>query len=259
HRYGHEAIGPYVVSAVRGVDDVLSVLLLARWADTADRRSGDVPIDVAPLFESAQTLEHCGQIMTQLFAEPVYRRHLLGRGNHQYVMMGYAASNKESGIVRSRWLVRKAQEQLFDAADQAGIDLTLFHGRGGGLDRGGGRTEILVRSGPEGARRGRLRITEQGELIKEEYGLRPIALRVFEQAFNALSLARAGVMPPENPDPQWREVMEVLSEHSARAYRSMVYEDKDFYSFFRQVTPIDVIEHMQIGSRPTEGESTEIA
>jgi phosphoenolpyruvate carboxylase len=150
-----------------------------------------------------------------LFAEPVYRRHLLGRGNHQYVMMGYAASNKESGIVRSRWLIRKAQELLFAAADDAGIDLTLFHGRGAVSDRGGGRTEILVRSGPEGARRGRLRITEQGELIKEKYGLRPIALRVFEQAFNALSLASAGVMPPENVAPEWRGAMDLLSAESA--------------------------------------------
>ena len=89
----------------------------------------------------------------------------------------------------SRWLLRQAQEELFAAADAAGIDLTLFHGQGGGIDRGGGRTEVLVRSGPDGARRGRLRITEQGELINEKYGLRPIALRVFEQAFNALSLA----------------------------------------------------------------------
>ncbi len=251
HRYGHEAIGPYVVSAAHGVDDVLSVLLLARWADTADRRSGDVPIDVAPLFESAETLERCGEIMTELFAEPSYRRHLLGRGNHQYVMMGYAASNKESGIVRSRWLIRKAQELLFAAADQAGIDLTLFHGRGGGPDRGGGRTEVLVRSGPKGARRGRLRITEQGELIKEKYGLRAIALRVFEQAFNALSLASAGAMPPEKGDPRWREAMEMLSERSARAYRTLVFEDPEFYAFFEQVTPIDVIEQMQLGSRPT--------
>ncbi len=260
HRYGHEAIGPYVVSAAQGVDDILSVLLLARWADTADRRSGDVPTDVAPLFESADTLERCGEIMAKLFAEPLYRRHLLGRGNHQYVMMGYAASNKESGIVRSRWLVRKAQEILFTVADEAGIDLTLFHGRGGGLDRGGGRTELLVRSGPDGARRGRLRITEQGELIKEKYGLRPIALRVFEQAFNALSLASAGVMQPENVRPGWRETMELLSTESARAYRALVYEERDFYRFFRQVTPIDVIERMQIGSRPpTEAEVEALA
>jgi phosphoenolpyruvate carboxylase len=251
HRYGTDAIGPYVVSAARGVDDMLSVLLLSRWADTTDSRSGDVPTDVAPLFESAAALRACGEIMTQVFNEPAYRKHLIGRANHQYVMIGYSASNKESGIVMSRWLLRNAQEALFAAADRAGIDLTLFHGQGDGGSRGGGRTEVLVRSGPDSARRGRLRITEQGELINEKYGLRPIALRVFEQAFNALTLSRTGVIPPEHVDRRWREVMDLLGDEATRVYRATVYEDAEFAEFFRQVSPIDVIERMQIGSRPT--------
>jgi phosphoenolpyruvate carboxylase len=251
HRYGSDAIGPYVVSSTRGADDILSVLVLARWADTADRRSGDVPVDVAPLFESAEALERCGEVMVQLLNEPLYRRHLLHRGNHQYVMIGYSASNKDTGIVRSRWLVRRAQEALFAAAKQADIDLTLFHGQAGGLDRSGGRTEVLVRSGPDDARRGRLRITEAGELIKEKYGLRPIALRIFEQAFNSLAVASSGAMAAEQVKPQWRDAMDLLAQESARVYRGLVYGDPGFYSFFRQVTPVDVIERMQIGSRPT--------
>lgn len=250
HRYGEDAIGAYVVSRTQGIDDVLSVLLLARWADTADRRTGDVPTDVAPMFESAESLQRCGEMMKQLFEEPVYKRHLKGRANHQYVMIGYSASNKESGIVRSRWLIRQAQESLFAAADAAGVDLTLFHGQAEGIDRGGGRTEVLVRSGPDGARRGRLRITEQGELINEKYGLRPIALRVFEQAFNALSLSRAGVMPPERVEPHWREAMDLLANESSRVYRGLVYDEAEFHEFFCQLTPIDVVERMQIGSRP---------
>ena len=251
HRYGTDAIGPYVVSAARGVDDMLSVLLLSRWADTTDSRSGDVPTDVAPLFESAAALRTCGEMMTQVFDEPAYRKHLIGRANHQYVMIGYSASNKESGIVMSRWLLRKAQEALFAAADAAGIDLTLFHGQGDGGFRGGGRTEVLVRSGPDSARRGRLRLTEQGELINEKYGLRPISLRIFEQGFNALALSRAGVIPPEHFDPQWRDAMDLLGDEAARVYRATVYEDAEFGDFFRQVAPLDVIERMQIGSRPT--------
>lgn len=250
HRYGDDAIGPYVVRSTQGVDDVLSVLLLARWADTADRRTGDVPTDVAPMFESAEALQSCGEVMKQLFEEPAYKRHLDGRANHQYVMIGYSASNKESGIVRSRWLIRQAQEALFTVADAAGVDLTLFHGQAEGIDRGGGRTEVLVRSGPDGARRGRLRITEQGELINEKYGLRPIALRVFEQAFNALSLSRAGVMPPERVEPRWRQTMDLLSKESVRVYRALVFDDAEFHEFFSQLTPIDVVERMQIGSRP---------
>lgn len=251
HRYGTEAIGPYVVSSTRGPDDILSVLVLARWADTVDRRTGDVAVDVAPLFESADALRRSGEVMRRLLAQPAYRRHLLGRGNHQYVMIGYSASNKDVGIVMSRWLVRQAQEALFAAADQAGVDLTVVYGQGGAFGRGGGRVEALARAAPDGGRRGRLRITEQGELITEKYGLRPIALRVLEQAFSALTLANTGVMPPERVEPRWREAMAVLGRASERAWRSVIFDDPEFYEFFRQVTPIDVIERMQIGSRPT--------
>ncbi|HWK73180.1 MAG TPA: phosphoenolpyruvate carboxylase [Povalibacter sp.] len=250
HRNGPDSIGPYVVSSTRGIDDILSVLLLARWADTADRRCGDVPVDVAPLFESAEALTRCGDVMRQLFNEPVYRRHLLGRGNHQYVMIGYSASKKDSGVIMSRWLVRQAQEAAVAAANEANIDLTLFHGQGGAFGRGGGRTEALVRSAPEGARRNSLRMTEAGELINEKYGLRPIALRIFEQGFNALALAGTGVLPPESVEPRWRDAMELLGMESARVYRAMVFDDAEFPEFFRQLTPIDVIERMQIGSRP---------
>jgi len=226
-------------------------LLLARWADIADRRSGDVPVDVAPLFESAEALTRCGDVVRQMLNDPLYRRHLQGRGNHQYVMLGYSASNKDVGIAMSRWLVRKAQEAVLATAADTGIDVTLFHGQGGSFGRGGGRTEALVRSAPEGANRGRMRITEAGELINEKYGLRPIALRVFEQAFNALALASSGVEGKENIEPRWREAMDLLGQESSKIYRSMVYEDQEFPEFFRQLTPIDVIEKIQIGSRPT--------
>lgn len=250
HRYGADAIGPYVVSSTRGPDDLLSVLLLARWAETGDRRSGDVPVDVAPLFESSAALERAGTVIKQLFSEPEYQRHLIGRGNHQYVMIGYSASNKECGILRARWLVRLAQEGIFSAANAANVDITLIHGQGGSNTRGGGRTEILVGNSPQDARRGRLRITEQGELLSERYGLRPIALRVFEQAFGALALSRGGAMPPERVEPHWREIMQELSDRGSEAYRTTVLEDPEFFEFFRQVTPVDVIERMQIGSRP---------
>jgi phosphoenolpyruvate carboxylase len=189
--------------------------------------------------------------MRQLLNEPLYRRHLHGRGNHQYVMIGYSASNKDSGVAMSRWLVRKAQEALVEVAADSDVDLTLMHGQGGSFGRGGGRTEALVRSAPEGVSRGRLRITEAGELLNEKYGLRPIALRIFEQAFHALALASSGTTPQEVVEPQWREAMDFLASQSANVYRAVTHEDAAFYDFFRQLTPIDVIERMQIGSRPT--------
>jgi phosphoenolpyruvate carboxylase len=254
HRYGPDAIGPYVVSGALGADDILAVLALARWADIADRRSGDVPVDVAPLFESAETLEHCSDFIRNLFNEPVYRRHLLGRGNHQFVMIGYAASNQESGILTSRWLLHKAQEDLFAVAAEANIDITLIHGRSGIGGRSAARTEVFGRSAPQSARRGRLRITEQGELINEKYGLGPIAMRVFEQTFNALSIASSGGADQDDIAPIWRTAMETLAQHSLTAYRALVYGNPQFHDFFREVTPIDVIERMQIGSRPSSRE-----
>jgi phosphoenolpyruvate carboxylase len=140
---------------------------------------------------------------------------------------------------------------LFEIANAANVDVTLIHGQGVSATRGGGRTESIVRSSPEAARRGRLRITEQGELLNERYGLRPIALRIFEQAFNALALSRSGAAPAEHVADDWRTTMELVADVSVRAYRSLVYDDPKFFEFFRQITPIDVIERMQIGARPT--------
>jgi phosphoenolpyruvate carboxylase len=251
HRYGPDAIGPYIVSMAQDVDDVLGVLLLARWADIADRRSGNVPVDVAPLFESVEALERCGNVMERLFSEPVYQRHLQARGNHQYVVLGYADSNKDSGVLTSRWLVRKAQEVLVRVASEAKVELTIFHWREGSSSRSAARNESLVRSVPSGSILGRLRLTEQGELINEKYGLRPIALRVFEQTFSALSLAAAGVAAPEQVQPQWSNALEIMARTARDCYRTLAYTNPEFYEFFRAVSPIDVIERMQIGSRPT--------
>ncbi len=248
HRLGSESIGPFVISGPQGADDVLSVLLLAHWADCVDRRSGDVAVDIAPLFETEAELAQCGEIMSKLFATRTYQKHLIGRRNHQFVMLGYSASNKESGVVTSQWSLRRAQEALVAAAQAARVDLTIFHGRGNTSSRNAGLVETLTRTMPEDAVRGRVRMTEQGELIHDKYSLRPIALRVFEQAFNALSLARAGVRAPEQVDPQWREVMEVMSRAGGQHYRTLVCDEPNFFEFFRRATPVDVIERMEIGS-----------
>ncbi|HSN71302.1 MAG TPA: phosphoenolpyruvate carboxylase, partial [Steroidobacteraceae bacterium] len=250
HRFGPRAVGPYVVSKTRGADDLLSVLLLARWADLADRTSGQVPIDVAPLFESETTLEHADQVLGELLEEPVYRRHLEGRSNRQIVMLGYSESNRESGPVASRWLLYRAQESIAATLDRHGVDFTIFHGRGGTANRGGGRTSVLVRAAPRGAVTGRLRISEQGETINAKYGLGAIALRIFEQGFNSLLLAEAGLLSTADPAPAWRMAMDLGAAESRRRYRSIVWDEPQFYEFFRQVTPIDVIERMQIGSHP---------
>jgi phosphoenolpyruvate carboxylase len=250
HRYGRASIGSYVVSMARDVDDVLSVLLLAQWAGLAEGPDGAIPLDVATLFESVETLENAGEIVHRLLADPVYREHLRARGDRQVVMIGYADSNKDVGIAASRWLLRRAQADMAQACDAAGVELLVFHGRGGSVSVGGGRVEALVKGLPPGALRGRLRVTEQGESINERYGQRAIALRSFEQAVSSVATAAVAGRRVEDLDPRWVEAMNLLAESSRAAYRSRVHDDPSFVEFFQAVTPIDVIERMQIGSRP---------
>jgi phosphoenolpyruvate carboxylase len=255
HRYGSRAIGTYVVSMAADVDDLLSVLLMARWAGYTDTKTGQVPLDVAPLFESVEALERSGDIISRLLSNPAYRAHLAARGDQQVVMIGYSDSNKESGIVSSRWLLRRAQEAMTAACAAAGVRLLVFHGRGGSISRGGSRTEAIVRSLPAGVVGGRLRVTEQGESINDRYGLRPIALRTFEQGVNTLTLLAAGYYGVEHLESRWLEAMDLLARASRERYRAVVHDDPAFLDFFLAVTPVDVIERMQIGSRPVSRQS----
>lgn len=250
HRYGRASIGSYVVSMARDVDDVLSVLLLAQWAGLADGPGGVLPLDVAPLFESVDSLQNAGEIVRRLLADPVYRAHLRTRGDRQVVMIGYSDSNKSVGIAASRWLLRRAQAAMVEACDAAGVELLVFHGRGGSVSVGGGRIEALVKGLPPGALRGRLRVTEQGESIRERYGQRAIALRSFEQAVNSVATTAAAGRRSEDLDPRWVAAMDLLAEASRAEYRARVHDDPSFVEFFQAVTPVDVIERMQIGSRP---------
>jgi phosphoenolpyruvate carboxylase len=250
HKFGGRAIGEYIVSGAQGPEDVLAVLLLARWADITDKRTGESPLDVAPLLESIESLERAGDILRSLCSEPAYRRHLASRGNIQMVMIGYSDTNKEGGIAASRWALQVAQNQLLDAAREAGIKVLIFHGRGGTPARGGGRTENLVEAVPDGAIRGVLRLTEQGEVVNQSYGLRPIAMRTLERTFAsvALATAHAGRRPPTPPAQV--AAMQTIAARSLSAYRGLVFGGPQFFEFFRAATPLDVIERMHIGSRP---------
>ena len=246
--YGPRAIGPYIISMAQGADDVLSVLLLARWAGLADA-DGVVPLDIAPLLETVDDLERGPEIVAELLDDRVYRDHLETRARRQVVMIGYSDSSKDSGIAAARWALHLAEERLVAVAEARDLDLTLFHGRGGTISRGGGRTHTAALAAPRGAVRGRLRVTEQGEIINAKYGLRGIAIRTLEQA--ASSIAEATLRDGSEPPPaRWREIMDGIAADSRSTYRALVHEDENFYPYFRQATPIDVIERMNIGSRP---------
>ena len=252
HKFGARAIGEYIVSGAQGPEDVLAVLLLARWADITDKRTGECPLDVAPLLESIDSLEQAGEVLTRLHAEPAYRQHLTARGNRQQVVIGYSDTNKEGGIAASRWALQVAQIQLLEAANAAGIHLAIFHGRGGTPPRGGGPTDHLVEAAPSGAIRGALRLTEQGEVVNQSYGLRPIAMRTLERTFAAVALATAhGAQEPATPSglPSGLAAMQTIAKCSLDAYRRLAF-DGQFFEYFRAATPLDVIERMHIGSRP---------
>jgi phosphoenolpyruvate carboxylase len=249
HKFGGRAVGEYIVSGARGAEDVLAVLLLARWADITNKRSGECPLDVAPLLESIDTLETAGEMLLALHAEPAYRRHLESRGNRQIVVLGYSDTNKQGGIAASRWALQLAQTRLLEAAHGAGIRLLMVHGRGGTPARGGGRTEHLVESMPSGAVRGVLRLTEQGEVVNQSYGLRPIAMRTLERTFAAVALATAhGTGSPIAPDQT--AAMQSIAAHSLEAYRNLVFGSREFLEYLRAATPLDVIERMHIAARP---------
>jgi len=248
-RYGVHAIGPFIISMAQGVDDVLTVLLLARWGGLVEA-NGVVPLDVAPLFETLDDLRDAPDVLRGLLADDIYGAHLADRGHRQVVMVGYSDSNKDGGIAASRWAVQRAQAALVATLEPAGIDLTIFHGRGGTVSRGGGKLTRAVLSAPPGSVRGSLRVTEQGEVISTNYGLRAIAMRTIEQAVGAVALATALPREPDARAPQWEALMDEIAAASRAAYRGLVYDDPRFVEYFRLSTPIDVIERMPMGSRP---------
>ncbi|MGO1720055.1 MAG: phosphoenolpyruvate carboxylase, partial [Luteimonas sp.] len=177
-RYGADAFGPYIVSMSRSAADALAVLALARIAGcTEGEGAGEVPLDVAPLFETVDDLDAAAGVMRALFDDPVYRGHVRARGDRQVVMLGYSDSAKDSGLLASRWALQRAQVDLMRLAHEAGVRLVFFHGRGGSVSRGGGKTERAIIAAPRGTVDGRLRVTEQGEVIHHKYGIRALALR----------------------------------------------------------------------------------
>jgi len=249
-KYGARAIGPFIVSMTQGADDILSVLLLAHWGELHNRRH-EVPLDIAPLLETVDDLKNGPEIMQSLLACELYRDHLRRRNNRQTVMVGYSDSNKDGGLASARWALQNAQIALVDTVKSQDIELTLFHGRGGTISRGGSKTHVAVLGAPPGTVNGRLRVTEQGEIINEKYGLRSIALRTLEQVTGSVALATAMPNHRGNDMPEWHAMMGMIAAESRRAYRKLVYDTPNFYAYFRTATPIDLIERMRIGSRPS--------
>ena len=252
-KYGRDSIGPYIVSMAHGPDDVLSVLLLAKWGHLGPKGEA-VPLDIAPLFETVEDLERAPEIMEQLLADERYRDHLRGRGDRQVIMIGYSDSHKDGGIAAARWSLQKAQQALVEMMRRHRVELTLFHGRGGTISRSGGSLHEAVLAAPNGTVAGHLRMTEAGEVINAKYGLRGIAMRSLEQTLSAVMLVTARPPRPEPQAERWHAVMEDIASASRGAYQMLVYESSEFMEYFRAATPIDVIERIGASEHdlPTE-------
>ena len=247
-KHGDRSVGLLIISMAQAADDALAVLLLAKAAGTLDA-SGQAALDITPLFETVDDLVNARRTLETLWTNARYREHLRARGDRQYVMLGYSDSNKDSGLAASRWGLYNAQREITDAAGRAGISVTLFHGRGGSISRGGGKPREAILAEPPGAINGRLRVTEQGEIIHAKFGLRGLAIRTLELTSSAV-LERLGPTAPPDSATRWRDIMRLFADASRRHYRDLVYDRKDFTTYFREATPIDVIERMLIGSRP---------
>jgi phosphoenolpyruvate carboxylase len=250
-----DAVGAYVVSMAHEASDVLEVLLLCREAGLWTIEGGAVrcPIDVVPLFETVDDLAGATDVMHALFAEPAYRAHLEARSSFQEIMLGYSDSNKDGGYWAANWRLHRAQDQLARTCASAGVSLRFFHGRGGTVARGGGRAHRAILASPESSRNGRIRFTEQGEVISFRYAMPALTRRHLEQIVNAMILATAGAADAQTAepgaDPQFPVIMEQLAAHSRRAYRTLI-DDPRFWPLFVLHSPVLHIGELPLASRP---------
>ncbi|MFI5374847.1 MAG: phosphoenolpyruvate carboxylase, partial [Candidatus Rokuibacteriota bacterium] len=244
--YGAEPLGPFIVSMTRGPADLLTVLLLARWAGDA------AGLQIVPLFETLGDLDAAPRTLDALFALPVYRAHLESGEDGQMVMIGYSDSNKDGGYLAANWALYRAQESIARTCAVHGIALTLFHGRGGTVARGGGPAGRAIRAQPPGTVAGGFRVTEQGETIASRYGDAALAHRHVEQIVSAVLLAsgEGGRDAPPPVTDAWREAMDTMAAAARETYLDLVERTPGFLEYWRAATPIDELSRLRLGSRP---------
>ncbi|MEO6599254.1 MAG: phosphoenolpyruvate carboxylase [Polyangiaceae bacterium] len=254
--FGEKAAQTYIVSMTKTSTDLLRVLVLAREAGLVDlaREEPFSRLDVVPLFETQADLFNGPSIMKNLFSDPVYVRQLKARKMHQEVMLGYSDSAKDVGVVAAAWELYRAQEALAEVSREAGVTLTLFHGRGGTVGRGGGSPVYRAFTAlPPGTVSGRVKITEQGEIISQKFGILSIAERSLEVMLTGTLMAKFSDFRTElepGAEARYREVMARLSESSQAAFRKVVHEDTALFQMFLKATPVRELTHVHFGSRP---------
>ena len=244
-RHGSEALSTYVISMAGKPSDVLAVQLLLKEAGIS------FPMPVAPLFETLSDLQNAPDCMRKLLSIDWYRGYINGK---QEVMIGYSDSAKDAGVFAAAWAQYSAQEALVAICQQAKVQLTLFHGRGGTIGRGGGPAHAAILSQPPGSLAGGLRVTEQGEMIRFKFGLPKLAERSL--ALYASAVLEGMLLPPPVPKQSWRELMSQLAADSCDAYRAVVRHNKDFVPYFRAATPEQELGQLPLGSRPAKRNPT---
>ncbi len=236
-----ECLGAYVISMTTSASDILSVLFLQKEANIKNK------LRVVPLFETLDDLINAKEIMEKLFSQSWYRKIIK---NNQEVMIGYSDSNKDAGKICSSWHQYKAQEEIIKLGKKFKINVTFFHGRGGSAGRGGGPIQATLRSQPPNSVNGKIRITDQGEVIQQKYGYEPLA------EYNLCSyigaVAEATLNPPPLPKKNWRSLIEKMSEISKNSYRKNINQNFDFIKYFKTVTPHKALGKLSIGSRPSK-------
>lgn len=235
------SIAAYVISMARTPSDVLAVHLLLKEAGCP------YALPVAPLFETLDDLNNAEDVMTQLLSIDWYRGFIQGK---QMVMIGYSDSAKDAGVMAASWAQYRAQEALVNVCEKAGVALTLFHGRGGSIGRGGAPAHAALLSQPPGSLKGGLRVTEQGEMIRFKLGLPQVTISSLSLYTNAI--LEANLLPPPAPKQEWRDLMDELSDVSCDMYRGYVRENKDFVPYFRSATPELELGKLPLGSRPAK-------
>jgi phosphoenolpyruvate carboxylase len=252
------AIETYVISGTQAPSDVLAVLLLMKESGLSEPGGTDARLSIAPLFEQELGLRNAPSTMATLLRLPAYRRALEARGEIQEVMIGYSDSNKEIGFLGSAWALYQAQRDLTALFNAEGIRHTFFHGRGGAIGRGGGPTNVAILALPPGSVAGRVKMTEQGEVIASRYATAPVAYRELELVSGAVLASAIEVLAAPAP-PQlsvFEKIMAEMSAAAVSAYQDLVYGDPELVYFFEQATPLAEISQLQIGSRPTRRRET---
>ncbi|EPK6164789.1 phosphoenolpyruvate carboxylase [Providencia stuartii] len=241
----NDSIAAYVISMAKVPSDVLAVKLLLKEAGASVR------LPVAPLFETLEDLNNAESVMQKLLSIEWYRELIDDR---QMVMIGYSDSAKDAGVMAASWAQYRAQDALIKLCDKEGVTLTLFHGRGGTIGRGGAPAHSALLSQPPGSLKGGLRVTEQGEMIRFKFGLPQVAISSL--ALYASAILEANLLPPPEPKQEWKSVMDTLSDVSCAMYRDYVREQPDFVPYFRAATPELELGKLPLGSRPAKRRPT---